>query len=347
MPLIPNKREFLARRLRDAGLLRLLERFGRRPGLLVLTYHRIGSPADAPDYYAPIWAASPSAFREQMSRLRDTYRVVTLAEAVELAESGFAVNEPTALVTFDDGYRDNFEVALPVLTGLGVPAAFFLPTSFLDEPRLPWWDFVALAVRRASVPTLRLDRPEPMEIDLGRTPRADAVARVIRACLDHHVDVNDERGFRHHLAERAGVVVDDEALGRALFMSWDQARALAATPGMAVGSHTQTHRNLARLSGDEQRAELADSRRLLESRLGRAIDALAYPYGWPGAFDAVTERLAAEAGYRLALTGVEGFNRPGRTDPFAVRRLTVGFADSPVLLRARMTLHAASGRSFL
>jgi peptidoglycan/xylan/chitin deacetylase (PgdA/CDA1 family) len=344
MPLIPNKREFLARRMRDAGVLRLLERFGRRPGFLALTYHRIGTPADAP-YYAPIWAASPGAFREQMERLRDSYRVVTLDEAVALAEAGFDVKEPTALVTFDDGYRDNYEVALPILRELGVPAAFFLPTAFLNEPRLPWWDFVAYAVNRTNVPVLRLDRPEPMEIDLERAARVEAVARVVRACLDHYIDVNDERGFLGHLAERAGVVVDDTALGRALFLSWDQARALAGTPGMAVGSHAHSHRTLARLSEAEQRAELAESRRLLEGALGRAVVALAYPYGWPGAYDATTERLAREAGYRLAFTGVEGVNRPGATDPLAVRRLTVGFADSPVLLRARMTLHATAGRS--
>jgi peptidoglycan/xylan/chitin deacetylase (PgdA/CDA1 family) len=346
MPLISNKREFLARRLRGAGVLDLLERFGRRPGLLVLMYHRIGTPADAP-YYAPIWSASPATFREQMTRLRGTFHVVTLDEAVSLAGSGFPVKEPTALVTFDDGYRDNFETALPILRELEVPAAFFLPTEFLQEPRLPWWDFVAYAVNRATVPVLRLERPEPLEIDLERTPRAAAIARVVQACLSHHVDVSDERGFRAHLEDRARASVDDAALGRALFMTWDEVCAVASTPAMAIGSHAHSHRTLARLSEAEQRDELTGARRILEQELGRTVEAVAYPYGWPGAFDGVTARLAGEAGYRLAFTGVEGVNRPGATDPFAVRRLTVGFADSPVLLRARMALYRVSGRSFL
>jgi peptidoglycan/xylan/chitin deacetylase (PgdA/CDA1 family) len=346
MALIPNKREFLARRLRGAGVLDLLERFARRPGLLVLMYHRIGTPADAP-YYAPIWSASAGAFREQMTRLRATYRIATLGEAVALAASGFPVTEPTALVTFDDGYRDNFETALPILRELDVPAAFFLPTAFLQAPRLPWWDFVACAVNRATVRILRLERPEPLEIDLDRTPRPVAIARVVQACLSHHVDVNDERGFRAHLADRAGADVDDAALGRALFMTWDHVRALAAEPGMAVASHAHSHRTLARLPEAEQRDELTEARRILEQEVGHTVYAVAYPYGWPGAFDATTERLAREAGYQLAFTGVEGVNRPGATDPFAVGRLTVGFADSPVLLRARMALYRVSGRSFL
>ena len=73
----------------------------------------------------------------------------------------------------------------------------------------------------------------------------------------------------------------------------------------------------------------------------------AYPYGWPGTYTATTARLAREAGYRLVFSSDEGFNRPGTTDPFAVRRLGVGFADSPLLHRARWALHEAFGRSIL
>jgi peptidoglycan/xylan/chitin deacetylase (PgdA/CDA1 family) len=129
-------------------------------------------------------------------------------------------------------------------------------------------------------------------------------------------------------------------------MTWDQARALVAA-GMSVGSHGVTHRALSRLPEDEQRAELVDSKRLLESEVGREVSALAYPYGWPGAYDATTGRLARDAGYRAAFTAHEGVNLPGPTDPFALRRLGVGFADSPGLHRARWALHGAVGRSVL
>jgi peptidoglycan/xylan/chitin deacetylase (PgdA/CDA1 family) len=345
MPRITNKREFLARRMRDVGLLRLLERVARRPGLLVLTYHRIGDPVGQP-YYSPIWSATPEAFRAQVARLRDTFRVLSLDEVVTLSESGFALSEPAALVTFDDGQRDNVEVALPILRELGVAATFFLPTALIDAPRLPWWDHVAYTVNATTMPVLRLDRPEPLAIDLERTPRSEAVARVVRACLDHQIDVNGEAAFLAHLDDRAGVSVDAAALGRELFMTWDDARALVAA-GMSVGSHARSHRMLAALPADEQRAELAGSKAALERALGRDVAAVAYPYGWAGAFDAGTVRLARAVGYRLGFASVEGVNRPGASDPLALRRLGVGFADSPVLLRARLTLMAAAGRSWL
>ena len=142
------------------------------------------------------------------------------------------------------------------------------------------------------------------------------------------------------------MVVNEERLGRELFLSWDMARSLSAS-GMTIGSHSVTHRELARLSEDEQRVELSESKRRLEGELGIEIDALAYPYGWPGSYDGTTIRLARESGYRMAFSSVEGVNRPGSTDALAIRRLGVGFADPPILHRARWALHEAFGRSAL
>ncbi|MFO0950585.1 MAG: polysaccharide deacetylase family protein [Isosphaeraceae bacterium] len=343
--IIPNKREFLARSMRDAGLLALLERSARRPGLLVLTYHRLGEPGET-TLYAPVVSATPETFREQLSRLKRTHRVVSLEEAESLAESGFETREPLALVTFDDGTRDHLERAVPVLKDLGLPAAFFVSTALVDAPRLPWYDLVSAAVHASRVGVLRLDRPEPLELDLQRAGPEAAISRVVRTCLDHDIDVNDEPGFRAHLRERAEVDLDEDLLARNLFLGWEGVRALADA-GMSVGSHGHTHRMLARLNEQDQREELSRSKAELESRLSRPERSVAYPYGWPGAFDATTERLAREAGYALGFASVEGFNRPQTTDPLAVRRLGVGFADSPILLRARAALQTSFGRSFV
>jgi peptidoglycan/xylan/chitin deacetylase (PgdA/CDA1 family) len=343
MPTIENKRAFLARAMTASGLVSLLERLAARPGQLVLTYHRIGDPSASP-YYAPVASATPAALEAELVALRRARRVVGVEEAAALAADGFRAKEPTALVTFDDGYRDNAEAALPVLKAQGIPAAFFLPTSFLQDPRLPWWDHIAYVVNTTDETVLRLDTPEPLEIDLRTLPRPDAIARVVRAYLDHRV--TDERAFRSALEDRAGVSVDESRLGRELFMTWDQARALIAA-GMSVESHGHTHRPLSHLTEDEQRFELSESRRLLRHELGRDVIALAYPYGWPGTYDDATKRLAREEGYAVAFTSTEGVNVPGAPDPFSVRRVGVGHADPPVVHRARWAMLGGFGRSFV
>ena len=119
-------------------------------------------------------------------------------------------------------------------------------------------------------------------------------------------------------------------------MTWDQVRQLADSgAGLTIGSHAHSHHKLAGLDDDTQRHELSGSKQILEARLGREVKGLAYPYGWPGTYTALTKALAAQAGYRLAFSSREGVNRLAKFDPYEISRLGVGSADSAALLRAR------------
>jgi peptidoglycan/xylan/chitin deacetylase (PgdA/CDA1 family) len=350
---IPNKREFLARAFGRLGVLGLLERAvaAWRPGLVVLTYHRIAEPGAEP-FYDPVISATPESFQAQIEWLRSHVRILTLDELVTWFDTGSSGREPVAMVTFDDGYRDNFDVAVPILRAGNVPATFFIPTGFLDSPRLPWWDHVAYVIKQTRARRLMLERSRngdapPLAIDLDLMPRTEAIMTIIRAFLDE--SIADDHWFLDQLAARAEVDMDAESLGRSLFMTWEQVRQLAdSNAGLTIGSHGHSHQRLARLDDDSQRSELAESKRILEARLGREVAALAYPYGWPGTYTAETKALAASAGYRLAFASREGTNRPGASlDRYEVSRLGVGSGDSAPLLRARAALHAAFGKSFL
>ncbi len=349
---IPNKREFLARAFGRLGVLGLLEQTiaRRRPGLVVLTYHRIAEPG-ADLFYDPVISATPESFRVQVEWLHNRVRLLTLDELIDQVESGSPWREPAMLLTFDDGYRDNFDVAVSILGERKAPATFFVPSAFLDSPRLPWWDHVACVIKQTTVRRLIVERhskggPSPLEIDLQTMSRSAAIVKTIRAFLDG--TIADEHWFLDRLAERAMVEIDSEGLGRKLFMGWSHVRQLADLgAGVTIGSHAHSHRNLAALDDDTQFHELAGSKQILEARLGRAIKALAYPYGWPGTYTMKTKALAAQAGYQLAFSSREGINQLATFDRYDVSRLGVGSTDSAALLRARSALHAAFGKSFL
>ena len=149
---IPNKREFLARAFGRLGLLGLLEQTiaRRRPGLVVLTYHRIAEPG-INLFYDPVISATPESFRAQVEWLHNRVRLITLDELIDQVESGSPWGEPVMLLTFDDGYRDNFDLAVPILRERQVPATFFIPSAFLESPRLPWWDHVAYVIKQTHV----------------------------------------------------------------------------------------------------------------------------------------------------------------------------------------------------
>jgi peptidoglycan/xylan/chitin deacetylase (PgdA/CDA1 family) len=349
---VPRKREFAAKVLQHVGVLAALECATAvwNPALTVLTYHRIADP-ETNAFYDPVISATPDLFRTQMHWLGKHTCIISLADLIERAQKGRLWHEPTVLVTFDDGYRDNFEVAVPILAEYGVPATFFIPTAFLEQPQLPWWDYVAYVIKQTKVPRFTLERNRdgrvaPLEINVKAMSRTTAIMTIIRAFLDQTVD--DEHRFLEQLLARAEVTVDTESLGRSLFMSWDQARQLSALgTGFTIGSHAHSHRNLGQLDDDSQRFELTESKQILETRIGHEVKALAYPYGWLGTYTKNTKATAAEAGYHFAFTSRKGVSQAGAFDPLEISRLGVGSGDAIVLLRARMNLHAAFGNSVL
>jgi peptidoglycan/xylan/chitin deacetylase (PgdA/CDA1 family) len=349
---IPNKRQYLARTLERLGALGLLECVVamRRPALVVLTYHRIAESGND-RYYDPVISAAPQSFRAQVGWLHDRMPVLTLRELDDRIQAGATWTKPAALVTFDDGYRDNFDVALPILRELDIPATFFIPTRFLESPKLPWWDHVAYVIKQTSRHRLEIKlspngQSRPLLIELDRDSRDAAIATIIRAILDN--SITDLTWFLEELTAQTEIAIDSESLGRALFMSWEQVRHLADTGDcFAIGSHAHSHQDLAKLDTESQQRELVLSKEILEKRLEREVLALAYPFGWCGSYTQATKILAQEAGYRVAFSSRAGLNQPSTLDPLEISRLSIGSGDSLALLRARTALFSAFGGSFL
>jgi peptidoglycan/xylan/chitin deacetylase (PgdA/CDA1 family) len=326
-------RRQVAAAARATGVLTLLERLPHRRGLVVLNYHRVGSVADNP-FDDSTFSADVETFRKQLACLQRRFDLPALPAVLDAVERR-RFDAPTAVVTFDDGYKDNYELALPVLRELGVPAVFFIVSDYLDRPLLPWWDRVAFIVKRTRRETLELGYPEPLRFDM-RTARRDRVTwRVLRACKDARPF--DRALFFDELEARAEVAADPVALGRQLFMSPDHVRGLSQS-GMAIGSHTASHPVLAALSEDEQRVELRRSRERLAEVVGTPPDTLAYPVGGPTAFTAATKRLAREAGYRAAFCFFGGLNRQDALDPYALCRVGVSREETFAQFRLRLAL---------
>ena len=156
---ISNKREYLARILGRIGIIGLLERVAvmAEPALVVLTYHRIAE-AGLDQFYDPIISATPDSFRAQIDWLRNHAQILTLKELDARIQNGEPWKKLAGFVTFDDGYRDNFEMAVPILCELRVPATFFIPTEFIESPKLPWWDHVAYVIKNTQKRCFNLKR---------------------------------------------------------------------------------------------------------------------------------------------------------------------------------------------
>jgi peptidoglycan/xylan/chitin deacetylase (PgdA/CDA1 family) len=300
------------------GSLWALERLIRRPGLTVVGYHRVGDPTESP-YDPGVFDCSPDQLNQQITYLKSHFHVVELQEAQELISRPERLRHPHVLLTFDDGYLDNYEVAFPILRSNGVQGTFFLPTSFIGTDRLPWWDQVAFMVRTSRTNRIVLQYPWSVSIGLSAADVVPAIRQIL--ALYKAPETTDAARFINGLAAACDVAIP-HAAGKRQFMNWTEAAELVRG-GMAFGSHTHRHELLAKLSPEEQFQELGESRQILENRLGIQVNALAYPVGSRTSFSAATWEALDRTGYRTAFSCYGGANLPGRIQQFDVVRLKV------------------------
>lgn len=337
-----SKRELLAQAIDKTGLRSVIQFVSRQPLLIIVNYHRLGDLSDNL-FDDGVFSATASAFEAQIKFLRDNFRVLQLNEIIELAANDFNVHEPSVLITFDDGYSDNYDIGLPILTKYGVTATFFIPTSYIDRPRLPWWDRISYIIKSTRRKQIVLDFEPTLHINL-ETNSLDFVCAQVLSYYKTFPKTDPEE-FLKHLEDRAEVCVDVDGLGNKLFMSWDQVAKMAAA-GMGIGSHAHSHEILAQMSDLDELQELALSKNILENRLGFTINALSYPVGKRNvSFTERTKRNAAAAGYTLAFSFDSGVNLPKITDPFEIQRVGVEIHDSLSMFRTR-TLFNALGQNY-
>jgi peptidoglycan/xylan/chitin deacetylase (PgdA/CDA1 family) len=274
-----------------------------------------------------------------MAALRKRYSVVDPEEMCELIANPGKLRHPRVGITFDDGYRDNYVHAFPILKAHGHKAMFFLPTHYVGEKHLTWWDQIGWAVRHSKRSEITLRYPRTVTIKIDHAEPTAAIRKVLHLLTKD--STVDRKRFMAEVEEACGVTMPTEADERQ-FLSWEEAAEMERA-GMAMGSHTHSHEILASLSAGEQREQCKRSRDLLVEKKLKA-DCLAYPVGHHDSYSDTTIEAAKEAGYRFAFTNFGGINTPDDIHPFHVRRLGMDLGDTLPYFRLRLALSNVTGR---
>lgn len=325
--------------LDSAGVWELILRARGAVGARVLTavtYHRIQDPERAGSFDAGVIDATPGQFAEQVSLLARYFNLIGVAELLDYFDGGELPPNP-AMITFDDGYRECLDVAVPILERYRAPATFFVATRYVGERRLFWWDLVGYVVARSRLPRIVIEYPRPTAVELGDRR---AAARSLSALVKTHYGLDLDR-FCRELVAASGVDLSadrERALADELIMTWDDVRALRDA-GMDVGSHTHAHRVLQTLSREQQLDELVRSREILERELGSEVRAIAYPVGRSIASDPQLRGAVSRAGYRLGFSSKTGANALWRdVDPLDIKRLSFDCDSPPSLIRGMLAV---------
>lgn len=292
--------------IRAAGSLTSSVIRGQR--LLILCYHRV---LPNPDPLLPD-AIDRDDFEKHMSVLSRCYRPMPLHEATRRMYEG-SLPRGSVCVTFDDGYADNYSVALPVLKKYGIPATLFVATGYLDGGRM-WNDTVIESVRRASEDVLKLPEIGLPVLPLASIADREMAARKIVLAL-RRLPPGERADHTEALATAIGEELPDD-----LMLSSSQLAGMHES-GVEVGAHTVTHPVLSRVPAEVAAREIADSKHRLRDILGSEVVGFAYPNGHPGIdFDKSHVRLVANCGFTYAVTTARG-SCSASTDRFQLPRL--------------------------
>jgi peptidoglycan/xylan/chitin deacetylase (PgdA/CDA1 family) len=235
-------------------------------------------------------------FRLSMAYIRQYCHVLSLDGLLDGYENGFLFPPNAIVVTFDDGYANNYERAAHILGSLGIPATFFVTTGFVDGMTSLWTDTVdRYAIERGGLPsTLR------HMAGLGTASQSDcgALFRALKRVMKR-MPPQDRAAWLSdlHLDEAPSGVARD-ALAP---LTWEQTRQLAQVPGMAVAPHTVTHPSLSGLSDNAVRSEIAGSWGRLKEEAVTAARFFAYPYGDAQDFSTRHVAVLRDLAFRCAL----------------------------------------------
>jgi peptidoglycan/xylan/chitin deacetylase (PgdA/CDA1 family) len=278
-----------------------------RPSARILYYHRINNDND------PFFPATPTdVFEQQMRFIARNYNVVSLASMLERLETGYT--EPMLAITFDDGYRDNYDNALPILRRYGLPATIFLTTGGIDSREPLWFEELAGAIKGTERDYIDIEIDIPRRFPLRTVPERLKANGDIFALMRKLPDPERRQWLGRivsNLEWRGGVRRDQ-------MLTWDQVRHMHKE-NVAFGAHTVTHPFLSKMTRDDVAWEVSESKRRIEQELQSPVQYFAYPNGRQEDFAPFNKEVIRSAGYSAAVTTIWGVNSAS-TDRMELRR---------------------------
>jgi len=297
-----------------------------------LTYHRV-VPQQVVErqHIQPGMYMLEESFAAHIAYLRERFTILSLDELLDLWQTDqFKRDRSYCVITFDDGWRDNYQFAFPILRKHAVPATIFLATDFIGTTRWFWPDRMMLVLDRARARANDMTTCNQVSAMLAEAVGVhqsvgdgsftcsksslpiDASA-IIELCKDIEVEKIED------LLDRLGRVLCFDGPSERVLLDWTEVSEMAAQ-GISFGSHSCSHRILTSISLPEVSRELIESRNVMRRHGVTPSSAFCYPNG---NFNPGIQKLVIENGYRAAVgceIGLEG-DRPG--DPYALKRISL------------------------
>ncbi|MDP8217552.1 MAG: polysaccharide deacetylase family protein [Candidatus Theseobacter exili] len=295
------------------------------PRLTVLAYHRVLDLESASQDIYKLNVTDLALFKSHMDYIHKNFNAVSIEDILLWLNNKQDLPERPVLISFDDGYRDNLTCALPVLQEMNLPAIIFLTTDYIGNTFPFYCDISAWCFHHTKINDIYL----PL---IGRCAWTSKSSRinVLNEWLKKLKTVdNDMKNIAmEQLPEILGLNLPPKTFDE-LILTWDNVKTLISS-GISIGSHTQSHAILTRVSEEQAYKEITNSKTCIEEKTGYKISCFAYPNGMQSDFSSKTHNMLRSAGYEAAFTLLHGPAKLSeiRQNPLAIRRIYISGKDN-------------------
>lgn len=301
---------------------------------IILVYHRIiDDDSELTDYSSYGITVNKANFDKQIEFLSKNYNLIRLNELVNMIKAGENIPDKSCVITFDDGWRDNYTNAYPILNKYNAPATLFLTTNFIDNGEWFWEERIKFLLAHYFDSSTKNQLSEQVErtmkdslgkynIDLvskNNNQLPDYLAKIVTIAKSK--DSEWLESFLNEMESLKNLAGLEEPRR---FMNWGEIQEIAAQQ-FDIGGHTLSHMSLPHCDKEKAERELTESKEIIDERLNQQTSLFAYPYGKT---DKTIEQLTEKSGYKCGCTLIPGFN-DNKTSLFTLKRIDIYQAIAP------------------
>jgi peptidoglycan/xylan/chitin deacetylase (PgdA/CDA1 family) len=279
--------------------------------VVIAMYHRV---CRKKEHWSFPEVVSPQSFQSQIEYFCQNCEIFSLDKLARDLREGKSLPKKAVVITFDDGYKDNYLNAFPILRKYRVPATFFLTTGHIGLSKLFWWDEVGYVVHNTQVTRLRLDElgSYSLKSTFDRSHASFAIAKRLN-CLSEE----RKNDLIEKLARTCRVEIPT-GLASELILSWEEVREMSRD-GAQFGAHSVTHPLLTNMPLKRAEWEIRQSKEDIEKRLRKEVNFFSYP---DGRFNSEIIKIVQQAGFLGATTGRPSWITPA-SDVYRLDRINM------------------------
>lgn len=285
----------------------------KQGGVIILMLHKVDEKPDA----LPL-TITPEIFDRILTEIGTRYPIVDLDSVFDENKNFHVDQELKFVITFDDGYRNNYDYAYPILKRHNAPAIIYLSLGHLEGDYFFWYEQLAIGLERTNIQSIDLTDLGSEQFSLTNQQERENALITLNLWLKNF---SDEERMQKLQTILARLEVEDADKDVSPMLSWDMVKEMQAN-NISFGSHTISHPILSQENRDSIANEVIDSKKLLEEKLGVPITGFAYPNGRTEDYNVTVLECVDQAGYLHATTTIEGTNYTGE-DPHQLKRINL------------------------